>query len=125
MKKILLPILFLTLSISVNAQSIIDIQTIKDNPNEQLLVYANEDISILTNSISNFNSDFEPELTQILYNKYKMLTSNLSQDDILELTDSVKEKMSLLFGEELYQMISENEAVFNRITGTAYLANQQ
>lgn len=122
MKKIFLSLLFITLSISVNAQNIVDRQTIKNNPNEQLVVFANEDITLLTNTFSNFNPDFGTELTQILYNKYKMLTSDLSEEELLELTESVKNQISTLFGEDLYLEVSQNEAIFNRITGIVYLA---
>ena len=122
MKKIFLSLLFITLSISVNAQNIVDRQTIKNNPNEQLVVFANEDITLLTNTFSNFNPDFGPELTQILYNKYKMLTSDLSEEELLELTELVKNQISTLFGEDLYLEVSQNEAIFNRITGIVYLS---
>lgn len=122
MKKILLSLALIALSTSVNAQSAIDRQIIKDNANN-LGDIVNDDITILYNNYSTLNEDYIPELTNIIYNKYKMLTTDLLEDELLELTNSVKEKMTLLLGEELYQEISENETVLNRITGTVYLTD--
>lgn len=122
MKKILLSLAFIAISISANAQNIVDRQTIKDNPSN-LVQFVNEDVTILANNFSNFNPDFENELNQIFYNKYKMLTSELSEDEILDLTNLVKEQLQNLFNEDLYQDVSQNEAVFNRLTGIVYLAH--
>lgn len=122
MKKILLSLAFIAFSFSVNAQNVIERQTIKDNP-DNLFNFVNEDITLLYGSYPNLNEDYKPELINIIYNKYKSLTSELHEDEIIELTDSVKEEITLLLGEDFYQVISENETLFKRITGTAYLPN--
>ncbi len=112
--------MFVAFSISMNAQNIIDRQTIKDNPNN-LTEFVNQDIAILRNNFPEFNKTDTKVLSKIFYFKYKSLTADLSNEELIELTDTLKEQLKTTLGDQLYSKIAENKDIFNRVTGTTYL----
>ena len=121
MKKIFLSLLFVAFSVSVNAQNPVDRQTIKNNPNN-LNEYVLEDITILSNNFDAVTEDHEQALSELCYYKYKMLTSDITGEELVDLTNSLKERIRVVLGDELYLEVSQNQPIFYRITGTTYLA---
>ena len=120
MKKILLSFLFVFFSISMNAQNIIERETIQNNPNT-LSVYSNQDVAILSNNFSGINENQKKDLYRVFYKKYKTLVANRTNDEIVELVDSTKSEIKNILGNDLYTRVSQNNQIFNRLTGSIYL----
>ena len=117
MKKIFLSLLFIAFS---NAQEAIDREILRNNPNE-ISQFVDQDLAILKNNFREITEKQEKALNEIYYNKYKMLTSNISNEDLEFLIDSTKERTKVILGNDLYVKVSENQPVFYRITGMVYL----
>lgn len=120
MKKIFLSLLFIAFSITMNAQEAIDREILRNNPNE-ISQFVDQDLAILKNNFREITEKQEKALNEIYYNKYKMLTSNISNEDLEFLIDSTKERTKVILGNDLYVKVSENQPVFYRITGMVYL----
>jgi len=122
MKKIFLSLLFVAFSISMNAQSAVERDVIKNSANE-LYQFVEEDINIIETNFSTLNESQKKALVDLYYYKYKMLTSELTSDELIDLTESMKARTKVVLGDDLYMEISENQNIFYRITGLAYLAH--
>jgi len=122
MKKLFLSFFFFVFCFSVDAQNIIDRETIK-NSSSEIRNFTLEDIAILQSNFPNFTEEHGIALTNIFYNKYKMLIGNLTDEDLEDLVNSTKETTKLILGEDLYLEVSENPTIFKRISGEIYLNN--
>lgn len=123
MKKIFLSLLFVTFCCTINAQNVIDRQLIKDSPNA-ISPFIDEDISLLSTTFNNISEVQLKELQRLYYYKYKTLTSEIAGEELEAYIASVKEKMEEILGETLYIQISENQALFDRVSGQVYI-NQE
>jgi len=120
MKKIVLSLLFIAFSFSTNAQNIVDREVIKDSPNA-ISPFVDEDISLLA---TNFNaiSDLQlKQLQRLVYHKYVALSSEMIGEELQTYIDGVKTEMEEILGASLYLQVSQNEVLFDRISGEAYL----
>lgn len=120
MKKILLSLAFIALSISVNAQNAVDRQTIKDN-SSVLTPFIDGDISLLSTNFSTISEIQLKQLQRLSYYKYVALSSEMSGEELETYINSVKTNMEEILGTALYTQVSQNEAIFDRISGEAYL----
>ena len=104
----------------MNAQNIIERETIQNNPNT-LSVYSNQDVAILSNNFSGINENQKKDLYRVFYKKYKTLVANRTNDEIIELVDTTKSEIKNILGNDLYTRVSQNNQIFNRLTGSIYL----
>ena len=123
MRKTILTFLFVTCCISMNAQNTIDRATIKSSP-DQVAEFCMEDIKLLS---ENFNQITDKQV-KALYNlfeiKYTALSKDLTEKELTDLTNSIKERTKIVLGDDLYIEVSQNQDLFYRITGLAYLAQE-
>lgn len=120
MKKILLSLTLIALSTSVNAQSTLDRQTIKDN-SEVMTPFIDEDINLLSTNFSTISEIQLKELQRLFYYKYKTLSSEIEGEELETYIEGVKTSMQNILGTTLYTQISQNQTIFNRISGQQYL----
>lgn len=123
MKKILLCLLFIVSAISMNAQEItvIDRQTIIDNPN-LLDDFVQEDMQLIPDNLT-INDQQLFRLTELFYNKYKIICNKFFSSNS-EFTDFVnKNDLALkeILGTSNFTLIENNQQLLNRLTGAVYI----
>ncbi|WP_177762389.1 hypothetical protein [Flavobacterium sp. I3-2] len=123
MKKIILSFLFVTCCVTMNAQNIIDRATIKSSPN-QVVEFSVEDVKLLKENFNQISESQAKFLFQLFEIKYSALSRDLTEQELIELTDSMKARTRAVLGDDLYLEISQNQELFYRMTGLAYLAKQ-
>lgn len=123
MRKIILPLFFVAFSITMNAQNTIDRTTIKSSP-DQIAEFSVEDINILSKNYSQITEKQAQSLYNLFVYKYQTLSKETSEEDLVALTESMKARTRVVLGDDLYLEISQNQELFNRITGLAYLAQE-
>lgn len=123
MKKIILSFLFVTCCVTMNAQNIIDRATIKNSPN-QVVEFSVEDVKLLKENFNQISESQAKFLFQLFEIKYSALSRDLTEQELIELTDSMKARTRAVLGDDLYLEISQNQELFYRMTGLAYLAKQ-
>lgn len=120
MKKILLSLAFIAISISANAQTAVDRQTIKDNSNV-LTPFIDGDINLISTNFSTISEIQLKQLQRLSYYKYVTLSSEMAGEELETYINEVKTQMEEILGTALYTQVSQNEAVFNIISGEVYL----
>lgn len=123
MRKIILPLFFVAFSITMNAQNTIDRTTIKSSP-DQIAEFSVEDINILSKNYSQITEKQAQSLYNLFVYKYQTLSKETSEEDLVALTESMKARTKVVLGDDLYLEISQNQELFYRITGLAYLAQE-
>lgn len=123
MKKIILSILFVTCSITINAQNTIDRSTIKSSP-DQVAEFSTEDIKLLSENFNQITEKQNKALFQLFEIKYKELSKELTEKELVDLTNSIKNRTRIVLGDDLYIELSQNQELFYRITGLAYLVKK-
>lgn len=123
MRKIILPLFFVAFSITMNAQNTIDRTTIKSSP-DQIAEFSIEDINILSKNYSQITEKQAQSLYNLFVYKYQTLSKETSEEDLVALIESMKARTKVVLGDDLYLEISQNQELFNRITGLAYLAQE-
>jgi len=121
MKKIILSLVFLSFSVSMNAQNSIDRQTIKNAP-DRLIEFSTADIKILCDTYNQISKDQAKSIYDLCLYKYQRLTQDLTEKELIDLTNSIKERSKIILGDDLYLEIAKNQDLFYRITGITYLA---
>ncbi len=107
----------------MNAQNIIDRATIKSSPN-QVVEFSVEDVKLLKENFNQISESQAKFLFQLFEIKYSALSRDLTEQELIELTDSMKARTRAVLGDDLYLEISQNQELFYRMTGLAYLAKQ-
>lgn len=107
----------------MNAQNIIDRATIKNSPN-QVVEFSVEDVKLLKENFNQISESQAKFLFQLFEIKYSALSRDLTEQELIELTDSMKARTRAVLGDDLYLEISQNQELFYRMTGLAYLAKQ-
>lgn len=121
MIKVILSLLFVTCCISMNAQNTIDRATIKSSP-DQVAEFSVEDIELLSENFNQISKNQAQTLYNLFVHKYETLSKDTSEQDLVSLTDSMKARIKVVLGDDLYSEVSQNQDLFYRITGLAYLA---
>lgn len=121
MQNFILTFLFFVFSISLNAQNTIDRATIINSP-KQIADFALEDIKILSENFNQISERQTKALYELYLYKYERLTNQLTENELISLTNSMKERTKAILGNDLYLTVSENQNIFYRITGLVYLA---
>lgn len=107
----------------MNAQNTIDRATIKSSPN-QVVEFSVEDVKLLKENFNQISESQAKFLFQLFEIKYSALSKDLTEQELIELTDSMKARTRAVLGDDLYLEISQNQELFYRMTGLAYLAKQ-
>lgn len=107
----------------MNAQNTIDRTTIKSSP-DQIAEFSVEDINILSKNYSQITEKQAQSLYNLFVYKYQTLSKETSEEDLVALIESMKARTKVVLGDDLYLEISQNQELFNRITGLAYLAQE-
>lgn len=124
MKKILLSLAFIAFSFSMNAQNVIERQTIKDNPNG-ITPFIDGDISLLSTNFSTVSELQLKQLQRLFYYKYVALSSNIEGEELETYIESVKTGMQEILGVQLYNQITQNQSLFDRLSGQLYLVEEE
>jgi len=120
MQKIILSVLLMVFSISINAQNAISRETIQSSPNK-LVEFASEDIDLISEEHKNLTANQKKALYDLNLYKYQVLSNETSENELIALTNSLKERTKFILGNDLFMEISQNENLFHRITGLIYL----
>ena len=105
----------------MNAQNTIDRATIKSSP-DQVAEFSVEDIELLSENFNQISKNQAQTLYNLFVHKYETLSKDTSEQDLVSLTDSMKARIKVVLGDDLYSEVSQNQDLFYRITGLAYLA---
>lgn len=104
----------------MNAQTTIDRTTIKNSPG-QVIEFSAEEIKLLKENFNQISESQAKFLFQLFEIKYTALSKDLTEKELIELTDSMKARTRVVLGDDLYLEISQNQELFYRMTGLAYL----
>ncbi|WP_448606032.1 hypothetical protein [Paenimyroides ceti] len=119
MKKIITAVLFLFLGLNMSAQELVPLKDLQSNPNE-VRIYSDKEVILLDKQLK-LSTEQAKELKEILYSKYKNLSQELNSDQILQISQGVRERIRIVLGSEKYTELAKNEVLLNIITGAAYL----
>lgn len=107
----------------MNAQNTIDRSTIKSSP-DQVAEFSTEDIKLLSDNFSQITEKQNKALFQLFEIKYKELSKELTEKELVDLTNSIKNRTKIVLGDDLYIELSQNQELFYRITGLVYLMKE-